>query len=347
MPDLWYRTPTYTVGTFLDLADPGADVSAVFFGTSTSNLNCSRDRRARPQDHGPRRAPVYRRVLRSTMISAHATSRQTRRPLEQVWGRAGTLTEVTCWPMDRLHADEIDGVDIDMVLRVDGEEWARGHTRRNEVLVGSDHRDALGRDDLSRRRLCVRNHEQRLLSRALSLFKTGGDHRNGCRRDRNSAQLGCCTNEESNDCAVHQWTSEMKGSSRHSFGASGRQLGASLTAQDFPSRTVRFVVPFYGWRRQRRRRTSDGGSLVQKMEAARRGGKSAGRRHHYRHTRRDQAAPDGHTLLFTSSTSLVVTPHTTALHVRSTDGSRAGDSRGKHFTGNGDRHPLAGEFRRS
>lgn len=88
---------------------------------------------------------------------------------------------------------------------------------------------------------------------------------------------------------------------------------ASATAQDFPNRTVRFVVPFTPGganditaRALAERMTKIWGQpvIVENRPGA---GTTVGMRAVI------DAAPDGHTLLFTSSTSLVVTPHTTEL----------------------------------
>ena len=89
--------------------------------------------------------------------------------------------------------------------------------------------------------------------------------------------------------------------------------GFAAAAQDFPTRTVRIVVPF----------TAGGGNDVVARAMAERlarkwsqpvvvenrpgAGTAIGTRAVI------EAAPDGHTLLFTSSSSLVVTPHTMKL----------------------------------
>jgi tripartite-type tricarboxylate transporter receptor subunit TctC len=88
----------------------------------------------------------------------------------------------------------------------------------------------------------------------------------------------------------------------------------AATAEDFPSRTVRIVVPFTpggandGVARAMADRLAKkwGQSVI--VENRPGGATTIGTRAVI------DAAPDGYTLLFTSSTSLVVTPHTTALN---------------------------------
>jgi len=87
----------------------------------------------------------------------------------------------------------------------------------------------------------------------------------------------------------------------------------ALMAQPFPSRTVRFIVPFTaggandGVARAMAHRLSKKWKQPVVVENRPGGATTIGTRAVI------DAAPDGHTLLFTSSTSLVVTPHTTAL----------------------------------
>jgi tripartite-type tricarboxylate transporter receptor subunit TctC len=92
-------------------------------------------------------------------------------------------------------------------------------------------------------------------------------------------------------------------------------LSASIaSAESFPSRTVRIVVPFTaggandGVARAMADRLAKkwGQSVI--VENRPGGGTTMGTRAVI------EAAPDGHTLLFTSSSSLVVTPHTTGLN---------------------------------
>lgn len=86
-----------------------------------------------------------------------------------------------------------------------------------------------------------------------------------------------------------------------------------LMAQQFPSRAVRIVVPFTaggandGVARAMADRLSKKWKQPVVVENRPGGATTIGTRAVI------EAAPDGHTLLFTSSTSLVVTPHTTAL----------------------------------
>jgi tripartite-type tricarboxylate transporter receptor subunit TctC len=87
----------------------------------------------------------------------------------------------------------------------------------------------------------------------------------------------------------------------------------AATAQSFPTRTVRIVVPFTaggandGVARAMAERLSKKWNQAVVVENRPGGATVIGTRAVV------EAPPDGHTLLFTSSTSLVVTPHTTKL----------------------------------
>ena len=90
-------------------------------------------------------------------------------------------------------------------------------------------------------------------------------------------------------------------------------LCSAVSAQDFPTRTVRIIVPFTaggandGVARALADRLSKKWNQPVVVENRPGGATTIGTRAVI------DAPPDGHTLLFTSSTSLVVTPHTTKL----------------------------------
>jgi tripartite-type tricarboxylate transporter receptor subunit TctC len=89
---------------------------------------------------------------------------------------------------------------------------------------------------------------------------------------------------------------------------------SAAAAQDFPSRTVRIVVPFTAGG------ANDGVARAMADRLAKKWGQSVvvenrpGGATTIGTRAVIEAAPDGHTLLFTSSTSFVVTPHTTRLN---------------------------------
>ncbi len=91
-------------------------------------------------------------------------------------------------------------------------------------------------------------------------------------------------------------------------------LSASATAQEFPSRSIRIIVPFTAGGANDGVARGMADLLAKKWGQAvivenRPGGATTiGTRAVI------ESAPDGHTLLFTSNTSLVVTPHTTRLN---------------------------------
>ena len=130
MPDLWYRMPTYTNRNILGLADPGADVLwpsyskkldfefelAVVIGRTGRNI----------------KAEDAHRYIAGFTIYNDFSARDIQADEAAVGAGAGKSKDFdqgnVLGPCI-VTADEIDGADIDMVLRVDGEEWARGHTR--------------------------------------------------------------------------------------------------------------------------------------------------------------------------------------------------------------------------
>src|SRR6187200_756976 len=91
-------------------------------------------------------------------------------------------------------------------------------------------------------------------------------------------------------------------------------LSSPAIAQEFPSRTIRIIVPFTaggandGVARGMADRLAKKWGQPVIVENRPGGATTIGTRAVI------EAAPDGHTLLFTSNTSLVVTPHTTHLN---------------------------------
>ena len=130
MPELWYRMPTYTNRNILGLADPGQDVVwpgysqkldfefeiGVVIGKTGKNI--------RPEDAASH--------IAGFTIFNDFSARDIQADEGKIGAGAGkskdfdfgnVLGPCIATP------DEIDAMSIDMILRVDGEEWSRGSTR--------------------------------------------------------------------------------------------------------------------------------------------------------------------------------------------------------------------------
>ena len=81
--------------------------------------------------------------------------------------------------------DEIDPSNVEMILRVDGEEWARGHTRGmkfswQQIIENASRGETI----VSGRCVCVRHHGPRMLPRTGTMDRAGNADRNGSKRHR-------------------------------------------------------------------------------------------------------------------------------------------------------------------
>jgi 2-keto-4-pentenoate hydratase/2-oxohepta-3-ene-1,7-dioic acid hydratase in catechol pathway len=130
MPELWYRMPTYTNRNICGLADPGEDIAwpayserldfefelAVVIGRTGRDLKA-----ADALDH-----------VAGITIYNDFSARDVQADEGRVGAGAGKSKDFdqgnVLGPCI-VTLDEIDPADVAMVLRVDGEEWARGHTR--------------------------------------------------------------------------------------------------------------------------------------------------------------------------------------------------------------------------
>lgn len=129
MPELWYRMPTYTNRNICGLADPGEDIAwpsysqkldfefelAVVIGRSGRDI-----RAENALDH-----------VAGITIYNDFSARDVQADEGRVGAGAGKSKDFdqgnVLGPCI-VTLDEIDPADVNMVLRVDGEEWARGHT---------------------------------------------------------------------------------------------------------------------------------------------------------------------------------------------------------------------------
>lgn len=130
MPALWYRMPTYTNRNVCGLADPGADIAwpaysekldfefelAVVIGKQGRDI-----RAADALDHVAG-VTIYNDFSARDVQADEAT-------IGAGPGKSKDFDQGNVLGPCIVTLDEIDPADIAMALRVDGEEWARGHTR--------------------------------------------------------------------------------------------------------------------------------------------------------------------------------------------------------------------------
>jgi 2-keto-4-pentenoate hydratase/2-oxohepta-3-ene-1,7-dioic acid hydratase in catechol pathway len=129
MPELWYRMPTYTNRNIMGLADPGEDIVwppyskkldfefelAAVIGKSGKNI----------------RAEDAHEYIAGFTIYNDFSARDVQADEGRIGAGAGKSKDFdqgnVLGPCI-VTPDELDPANIDMVLRVDGEEWARGNT---------------------------------------------------------------------------------------------------------------------------------------------------------------------------------------------------------------------------
>jgi len=130
MPELWYRMPTYTNRNILGLADPGQDVvwpgysQKLDFEFEIGVVIAKAGKNIRPED-----ASAH---IAGFTIFNDFSARDIQADEGKIGAGAGkskdfdfgnVLGPCIATP------DEIDAMSIEMILRVDGEEWSRGSTR--------------------------------------------------------------------------------------------------------------------------------------------------------------------------------------------------------------------------
>lgn len=137
MPKLWYEMPTYTNRNICGLADPGEDI---VWPSYSERLDFEFELAAvigrKGRDVTAEDAMAY---VAGFTIYNDFSARDIQAKEGQIGAGAGkskdfdqgnVLGPVIVTP------DEIDGADISMELRVDGEVWAKGHTRGMKFTWG-------------------------------------------------------------------------------------------------------------------------------------------------------------------------------------------------------------------
>jgi len=129
MPDLWYQMPTYTNRNILGLAHPEEDV---IWPSYTKKLDFEFELAAVIGRAGRniKAEDAHRHIMGFTIFNDFS-ARDIQADEAAVGAGAGKSKDFdqgnVLGPCI-VTSDEIDGADIDMILRVDAEEWARGHT---------------------------------------------------------------------------------------------------------------------------------------------------------------------------------------------------------------------------
>lgn len=149
MPELWYRMPTYTNRNILGLAHPGDDV---VWPSYTKKLDFEFELAAVIGRAGRDiKAEDAHRYIAGFTIYNDFSARDIQADEATVGAGAGKSKDFdqgnVLGPCI-VTTDEIDGADIDMVLRVDGEEWARGHTRGmkfswGQIIENASHNETI------------------------------------------------------------------------------------------------------------------------------------------------------------------------------------------------------------
>lgn len=130
MPDLWYRMPTYTNRNVCGLADPGADIAWPAYSEKLDfefELAVVIGRQGR--DIKAADAADY---VAGVTIYNDFSARDVQADEAKIGagpGKSKDFDQGNVLGPCIVTLDELDPADIAMVLRVDGEEWARGHTR--------------------------------------------------------------------------------------------------------------------------------------------------------------------------------------------------------------------------
>jgi 2-keto-4-pentenoate hydratase/2-oxohepta-3-ene-1,7-dioic acid hydratase in catechol pathway len=130
MPDLWYRMPTYTNRNICGLADPGDEIAWPAYSKKLDfefELAVVIGRRGRDV-----KAEDAHRYIAGFTIFNDFSARDVQADEGSIGagvGKSKDFDQGNVLGPCIVTSDEIDGADIDMILRVDGEEWARGHTR--------------------------------------------------------------------------------------------------------------------------------------------------------------------------------------------------------------------------
>ena len=130
LPDLWHRMPTYTNRNTYGLADPGEEIvwptysKKLDFEFELAVVIGKQGRDVKPED-------AHEYIAGFTIFNDFSA-----RDVQADEGRIGAgagkskdFDQGNVLGPCIVTPDEIDGSDVEMILRVDGEEWSRGHTR--------------------------------------------------------------------------------------------------------------------------------------------------------------------------------------------------------------------------
>jgi 2-keto-4-pentenoate hydratase/2-oxohepta-3-ene-1,7-dioic acid hydratase in catechol pathway len=137
MPDLWYRMPTYTNRNVYGLADPGQDITwpsyserldfefeiGLVVGRSGRNISA-------------RDAQAY---IAGFTIYNDLSARDVQADEGKIGAGAGKSKDFdqgNIFGPYIVTPDEIEAENIEMILRIDGEEWSRGNTRNMKFSWG-------------------------------------------------------------------------------------------------------------------------------------------------------------------------------------------------------------------
>lgn len=177
MPELWYRMPTCSNRNICGLADPGEDI---LWPSYSQKLDFEFELAVvigkRGRDIVAADAHEY---IAGFTIFNDFSARDVQADEGKIGagvGKSKDFDQGNVLGPCIVTADEIDGADIDMVLCIDGEEWARGHTRGMMFSWGQIVENASRGETI-----CLRNDGSRLLPGAGTLGQAGLHHRDGCK----------------------------------------------------------------------------------------------------------------------------------------------------------------------
>lgn len=129
MPELWYRMPTYTNRNVCGLADPGEDIAWPSYSNKLDfefELAVVIGRQGRDIKAADAMDYVAGITIYNDLSARDVQADEGR--IGAGAGKSKDFDQGNVLGPCIVTLDEIDPADVSMVLRVDGEEWARGHT---------------------------------------------------------------------------------------------------------------------------------------------------------------------------------------------------------------------------
>jgi 2-keto-4-pentenoate hydratase/2-oxohepta-3-ene-1,7-dioic acid hydratase in catechol pathway len=130
LPDLWYRMPTYTNRNHLGLASPGDDIAWPKYTTKLDfefELALVMAHSGRDINAGDAMQFVAGITIYNDLSARDVQADEGR--IGAGPGKSKDFDQGNVLGPCIVTLDEIDPSNVEMILRVDGEEWARGHTR--------------------------------------------------------------------------------------------------------------------------------------------------------------------------------------------------------------------------